>query len=80
MRALLIEMRCPKHGFERFSVKVTKRVNIPKKEIKCRFRSHPNPGISSLLVRREVNDAEIERYLLPEKGVVDQILHIKKKY
>lgn len=83
MRALLIEMKCPRHGLERFSIKVIKKFNMPKRNIKPLFRNHPSYGLSSVLVGREVTEEVIEKYIrqyLERRGYMEFILTIKPIY
>lgn len=62
MQDLRIELRCPVHGFERFTIKVIRKFNMPSNEIKPRFRSKPKPEISCLLVGRNVSERDIQNY------------------
>ena len=83
MQALLIELWCPTHGLERFSIKIVKRFNMRKKEIKPRFRSHPKRELSCLLIGREVNENEVERYIreyFDRTGYSKLIISIKPIY
>ncbi|MHA1754166.1 MAG: hypothetical protein ACTSYR_01455 [Candidatus Odinarchaeia archaeon] len=80
MRALLIEMTCPMHGLERFSIKIVKRFNIHKNEIKPRFRNHPTHELSCLLIGREVTEEEVTSYIreyFNKTGYSEFILRIK---
>ena len=81
MTSLWIEMNCPKHGLERFKIKVVKKFNIKADMIVPQFRSRPKAsGLSSLLVGRDVSNGEIEKFLinyLQEKGLFEAILRMK---
>lgn len=56
-------MNCPRHGLERFKIKVVRKYNLRSDLIVPQFRSRPKPGLSSLLVGREVTNKEIENYV-----------------
>jgi len=60
---ILFEVACPKHGFERFSIKVVKRYNIPSTDIRPRFRKLKPKEICQLYVGRNVTDKEIKKFL-----------------
>jgi hypothetical protein len=75
-----IELKCPAHGLERFTVKVKRRFNMPSDLIKPRFRSRPTYEISCLLVGRNVDEARIQSYVinyLREKGLWERIVTFK---
>ena len=75
--SIWIELNCPRHGLERFKVKVVRKYNLKSDLIVPQFRSRPKPGLSSLLVGREVSDKEIESYLneyFHQKEVMIKIL------
>jgi len=78
---MIIEMRCPRHGLERFKVKIIKRFNIASNEIKPKLRSKPVKGELSLLyVGRNITYDEAEKYLvdyLRERGMLEQIVRIR---
>ncbi len=59
---ILLEIACPKHGFERFSIKIMKRYNMPSKEISPRFNKLKPDEISRLYVGRDVTNREIRRF------------------
>jgi hypothetical protein len=79
--SMIIEMWCPKHGLERFKVKIIKRFNIASDEIKPKLRSKPVKGELSLLyVGRNITCDEAEKYLvdyLRERGMLEQIVRIR---
>lgn len=80
MYRILLEVACPKHGFERFSIKVVKRYNIPSKDIFPRPRKLKPSEISQLYVGRNVTDEEIKRFLndyLFRIGMKEMILEMK---
>lgn len=81
MVSLMVELKCPEHGFERFRIKIVKRFNMDSNMIMPKFRSRPRPGeISCLWVGRYVSDREIKKYLISyfhEKGLWERILHMK---
>lgn len=73
-------MKCPKHGFERFTIKVVKRFNMKPYMIEPKFRSRPKTGLSCLLIGRNVSYREIENYLINyfrERGLWEGVLRIK---
>jgi len=63
MNRILVEVACPKHGFERFSIKVVKRYNIPSTDIRPRFGKLKPKEISQLYVGRNVSDKEIKKFV-----------------
>lgn len=81
MASLLVELRCPEHGLERFNIKIVKRFNIKSDTIMPKFRTRPKAGeLSRLLVGRNVSDKEIKDYLahyFREKGLMEAILRMK---
>lgn len=65
MVSLVVEVQCPMHGFERFRVKIIKRVNIPSNEIIPKVKMRPKTGeISCLYIGRGVSYAEAKDYLI----------------
>jgi len=77
--SILIELNCPRHGLERFKVKVIRKYNLKADLIVPQFRSRPKPGLSSLFVGRNVSSKEIESYLdkyFRQKGMM---IHIVKR-
>ncbi len=81
MGLLWIEAKCNQHGFERFTIKIVKKFNMPSDEIAPRFRSRPKPGeLSCLLVGRDVTTREIEKYIteyLRQKGMWSSIIRMR---
>ena len=63
MSSIVVELNCPKHGLERFQIKVIKKYNVKSDLIVPKFRSRPKTGLSSLVVGRNVSSKEIEVYL-----------------
>lgn len=59
---LLLEIACPSHGFERFSIKLLKRYNIPSKDISLQFSKLKPEEISRIYVGRDVTRKEIRRF------------------
>ncbi len=78
---LIVEMKCPMHGFERFKIKVIRKYNMPSYSIKPEFRSRPKPGgIRRILVGRNVKGSEAQRFLnnyFYHKGMSHSVLRIK---
>ena len=80
MHGVLVEMTCPQHGFERFTIKVVKRFNIPPNEIVPKFRVKPKPDLSCIIVGRNVEEKEVQDYLetyLQQKGLWNRILSFR---
>lgn len=80
MKGVSIELRCPDHGFERFTIKIVRRFNMPSDTIKPFLRSRPKPEISRVWVGRNVNDEEIQSYLIDyfrEKGLWERVITFK---
>lgn len=81
MFRILLEVACPKHGLERFSIKVVKKYNIPSKDIIPCLRRKPKPGgISRLYVGRNVTEEEAKRFVvdyLSKEGTWKIVLTMK---
>lgn len=81
MVSILIEGKCPQHGFERFRVKIVKRFNIASNEIIPKERSKPRQGeISRLYIGRNVNYNEAKDYLIDyfhERGMLEKIARMR---
>jgi len=79
--SILIEMRCPQHGFERFRVKIVKRFNIASNEIIPKTISKPRQGeISRLYIGRNVSYNEVKNYLVDhfrERGTLEKIVRMR---
>lgn len=73
LASLLVEFRCPEHGFERYRIKIVKRFNMDPDTMVPKYRTRPKPGeIKFLAVGRNVSNNEIERYFVDyfrERGV-----------
>lgn len=81
MFSVWIEMRCPKHGLERFRVKVIKRYNLPADVIQPKTRNRPKPGeISCLYTGRSVNEEQVKNYLVNyfrERNMLEAIVKMR---
>lgn len=80
MQGLLVELICPKHGLERYTVKVIKRFNISPNEIMPKFRTKPKPELSGIIIGRNVNEREVRKFFenyLREKGLWERVLSLK---
>lgn len=81
LTSIWVEMTCPKHGLERFQIKVVKKFNIKPDIIVPKFRNRPTKGdLSYLVVGRNVTNNQIEKYLLDyfrEKGLIEAIMRIR---
>ena len=81
MNGMRVELACPEHGLERFTVKVVRRFNISPDEIMPKFRTKPKPELSRIVVGRDVNEGEIQRFLenyLREKGLWERVLSLRQ--
>ena len=55
---------CPKHGLERFKIKIARKFNMKPDMIVPKFRCRPTlDDLGCLLVGRNVSNKEIERFL-----------------
>lgn len=76
-------MKCPKHGLERFRVKIVRRFNIYADEIQPKFRSRPKSGgLSCLYVGRDVTEREMRNFLVEhfrKRGLWERILSMQFK-
>lgn len=73
-------MKCPKHGLERFRVKVMKKYNLSADKIKPRFRSKPKPSISGLYIGRDISRREAREFLIDyfrEKHMLENIVKLQ---
>jgi len=80
VEGLVVELSCPEHGLERFTVKVIRRFNISPGEIIPKFRTKPEYDLSRIIVGREVDTKEVQKYLesyLREKGMWERVLSIR---
>jgi len=81
MSRILLEIACPKHGFERFSIKVIKRYNIPSKDIIPQLSRKLKPSrVNRLYVGRNVTEKEIKRFIvdyLSKEGTWKMVLNMK---
>lgn len=79
--SVLVEMRCSKHGLERFKVKIIKRFNIASDKIIPKLRSKPARGELNLVyVGRNVSYSEVKNYLIDyfrERGMLEEIVRMK---
>jgi hypothetical protein len=80
LTSILIEMRCPRHGFERFRVKLIKRFNITSDEIVPKLRRKPAPDdVCLLYVGRNVSYDQAKNYLMSyyrERGMLEEIVRM----
>lgn len=81
MPSIIVEIKCPDHGLERFKVKIIKRFNIASHQIIPKFRAKPVRGELSLIyVGRDVSVKEAKNYLVDyfrEKGMLEKIVRMK---
>ncbi len=82
MSCLIVELKCPEHGLERFKIKVIKKYNINPRQIMPKFRSRPKYELSSIVVGKCVHEKEIRDYVVryfAETGLLDNVLSIRLK-
>jgi len=80
MHGLLVELTSQKHGLERFTIKVIKRFNVPPNDITPKFRTKPKPGLSGIIIGRNVNEKEVQKYLedyFRNKGLWERVVYLK---
>jgi len=80
MTNLWVEYRCPKHGYERFKIKVIKKYNVSPNVIMPIFRTRPNHELSGIVIGRGVEHNETRDYLIKyfrETGLIERVLSIK---
>lgn len=80
MKGLSIELKCSDQGLERYTVKITRRFNIPSDEIKPCFRTRPAHELSCVLVGRYVDEARVQSYIinyLRERGLYERLVRFK---
>lgn len=80
MPNLLVELKCPEHGLERFKIKIIKKYNVNPEVIIPKYRTRPKCEISGIIVGRNVENTEITDYLLQyfrNSGLIDRVLSIK---
>jgi hypothetical protein len=79
--SIIIEMKCPEHGLERFKVKVIKRFNIASNQIIPKFRTKPVKGELSLIyIGRSVSAKDTKNYLVDyfrERGMLEKIVRMR---
>ena len=82
MASIIVEMKCPEHGLERFKIKIIRRFNITHNQIIPRVRRKTAKGELSLLyVGRNVSYAEAKSYLVDyfrEREMLQQIVRMKR--
>ena len=81
MVSLLVEMKCPQHGLERFKIKIVRRFNMKPDIIMPRFRTRPTTGdLSCLLVGKNVSNRQIQIYLqdyFRRRNMIEAILRMR---
>jgi len=78
--SLWIEYRCPEHGLERFKIKVIKKYNVNPELIAPKFRTRPKYELSSVVVGRNVQEREIQDYLVQyfqHSGLIDRVVSMR---
>jgi len=77
---ILVEIRCPEHGLERFRIKVIKRYNLAANTIQAKNRSKHLDEITCLYVGRNVSQKEVKNYLtnyFRERNMLEAITKIR---
>ncbi len=80
VKGLSIELKSSGQGLERYTVKVTRRFNIPSDEIKPCFRTRPAHELSAVLVGRYVDEERVQNYIinyLRERGLYERLVKFK---
>ena len=81
LASILIEMKCPKHGLERFTIKVIKRFNIASDEITPKLRIKPRQGqISRVYIGRNVKYGQVKDYIsdyFDQRGMLQEIVRMR---
>lgn len=80
MTSVLVEFVCPKHGLERFKVKVIKKYNINPNLIMPRFRTKPKRELSGIIVGRNVEVSRVTDYLMDyfnSAGLINNVISIR---
>lgn len=79
--SIQVEVNCPKHGLERYIVKIITQFNIASQEILPKERTKPFPDeIRCLYVGRNVGVIQVTNYLTDyfrERGMLD---YVKMKF
>ena len=78
--SLWVEFKCPEHGLERFKIKVIKKYNVTPELIAPKFRTRPKYELSGVVVGRNVNERDIQDYLMQyfrETGLMDKVLSMR---
>lgn len=80
MTSLWIEVRCPKHGFERYKIDIVRKYNIEANAIQPKFRNKPKPELSYILIGKRVDEKSARDYLvnyLRERGILEAIVSMR---
>lgn len=80
MANLLIELKCPDHGMERFAVKVVRKYNVNPTVIMPKYRTRPKHELSGIIVGRNVHYSEARDYLMQhfkETGLIDSVISVR---
>jgi len=81
LASILIEMKCPQHGLERFTIKVIKRFNIASDEITPKLKIKPRQGqISRVYIGRNVKYDQVKDYIsdyFDQRGMLQEIVRMR---
>jgi hypothetical protein len=81
LASILIEMNCPQHGLERFTIKVIKRFNIASDEITPKLKIKPRQGqISRVYIGRNVKYDQVKDYIsdyFDQRGMLQEIVRMR---
>jgi hypothetical protein len=75
-----VELRCPKHGLERFNIKIIKKYNVSPELIAPKFRTRPKREMSGIIVGRKVSTSEMQDFMIQyfrQTGMIDKVIGLK---
>lgn len=80
MASIMVEMSCPKHGLERFNIKIIERRNVVPDLIEPKFRTRPYREISGIVIGRNktvynARDKLVECY--KDAGIMNYVLNMR---
>ena len=80
MPSVLIEALCSQHGLERFRIKIIRKYNVKSDSIIPIFRKKPKKDLSSIIIGRNVSEADVKNYLFKhfqQTGLLESIVFMK---
>ena len=80
MAIIQVEMNCPKHGFERFNIKIIEKQNTEPDLIEPKYRTRPYREISGIAIGRNKTvynamDKLVECY--KDAGIMSNVLSMR---